>query len=62
MTQLVSFTDADTGDAVYVSPLQVVSLWPGDVGQTSIYLVNQEEPTIVTGVIAAVAAAINGAF
>ena len=62
MTQLVSFTDADSGVAVYVSPLQVVSLWPGDVGQTSIYLVNQEEPTIVTGVIASVAAAINGAF
>jgi hypothetical protein len=62
MTQLVSFTDADNGDAVYVSPLQVVSLWPADTGQTSIYLVNQEEPTIVTGVINAVAAAINGAF
>jgi hypothetical protein len=62
MTQLVSFTDSDSGDPVYVSPLQVVSLWPGDVGQTSIYLVNQEEPTIVTGVIASVAAAINGAF
>ena len=62
MTQLVSFTDSDSGDPVYVSPLQVVSVWPGEAGQTAIYLVNQEEPTIVAGGIAAVAAAINGAF
>jgi hypothetical protein len=62
MTQLVSFTDADSGVVVYVSPLQVVSLRPGENGETAIYLVDQEEPTNVTGAIAAVASSIDNAF
>ena len=62
MTQLVSFTDADSSELIYVSPLQVVSLRPGAAGDTAIFLVDQEEPTTVTAAIAAVAAAINGGF
>jgi hypothetical protein len=62
MTQLVSFTDADSSELIYVSPLQVVSLRSGAAGDTAIFLVDQEEPTTVTAAIAAVAAAINGGF
>jgi hypothetical protein len=62
MTQLVSFTDADSGEEIFVSPLQVVALHTGAPGHTAISLVDQEEPTTVTGQIGAVAAAINGAF
>lgn len=62
MTQLVSFIDADSGVTVYVSPLQVVSLRPGETGETAIFLVDQEEPTTVTSAITSVAATINSAF